>query len=82
MKIQEEKFATKEIAYSEDITKMKKRQKKLSVTMDGFTQGMLAWYFLMGQLKLLTEQRTSSNYLKVNILLQKNLKTFISNPHM
>jgi len=82
MKIQEEKFATKEIAYSEDITKMKKRQKKLSVTMDGFTQGMLAWYSLMGQLKLLTEQRTSSNYLKVNILLQKNLKTFISNPHM
>jgi hypothetical protein len=82
MKIQEEKFATKEIVYSEDITKMKKRQKKLSVTMDGFTQGMLAWYSLMGQLKLLTEQRTSSNYLKVNILLQKNLKTFISNPHM
>ena len=82
MKIQEEKFATKEIAYSEDITKMKKRQKKLSVTMDGFTQGMLVWYFLMGQLKLLTEQRTSSNYLKVNILRQKNLKIFISNPHM
>jgi hypothetical protein len=82
MKIQEEKFATKEIAYSEDITKMKKRQKKLSVTMDGFTQGMLAWYSLMGQLKLLTEQRTSSNYLKVNILRQKNLKIFISNPHM
>jgi len=82
MKIQEEKFATKEIAYSEDITKMKKRQKKLSVTMDGFTQGMLAWYSLMDQLKLLTEQRTSSNYLKVNILLQKNLKIFISNPHM
>ena len=82
MKIQEEKFATKEIVYSEDITKMKKRQKKLSVTMDGFTQGMLAWYSLMGQLKLLTEQRTSSNYLKVNILRQKNLKTFISNPHM
>jgi hypothetical protein len=82
MKIQEEKFATKEIAYSEDITKMKKRQKKLSVTMDGFTQGMLAWYSLMGQLKLLTEQKTSSNYLKVNILRQKNLKTFISNPHM
>lgn len=82
MKIQEEKFATKEIAYSEDITKMKKRQKKLSLTMDGFTQGMLAWYSLMGQLKLLTEQKTSSNYLKVNILLQKNLKTFISNPHM
>jgi hypothetical protein len=49
MKIQEEKFATKEIAYSEDITKMKKRQKKLSVTMDGFIQGMLAWYSLMGQ---------------------------------
>ena len=82
MKIQEEKFATKEIAYSEDISKMKKRQKKLSVTMDGFTQEMLEWFFLMGQLKLSTEQRTSSNYLKVNILLQKNLKTFISNPHM
>jgi hypothetical protein len=82
MKIQEEKSCFKEAVFSKDITKMKKRQKKLSVTMDGFTQGMLAWYSLMGQLKLLTEQRTSSNYLKVNILRQKNLKIFISNPHM
>jgi hypothetical protein len=82
MKIQEEKFATKEIAFSEDITKMKKRQKKLLVTMDGFIQEMLEWYSQMGQSRLLTEQRIYSNYLKVNILLQKNLKTFTSNPHM
>jgi len=82
MKIQGEKFATKEIAFSEDISKMKKRQKKLLVTMDGFIQEMLEWYSQMGQSRLLTEQRTYSNYLKVNILLQKNLKTFTSNPHM
>jgi hypothetical protein len=37
MKIQEEKFATKEIAYSEDITKMKKRLMKLWL-MDGSQQ--------------------------------------------
>ena len=72
MKIQGEKFVTKEIAFSEDITKMKKRQKKLLVTMDGFIQEMLEWYSQMGQSRLLTEQRTYSNYLKVNILLQKS----------
>ena len=82
MKIQGEKFVTKEIAFSEDITKMKKRQKKLLVTMDGFIQEMLEWYSQMGQSRLLTEQRTYSNYLKVHIMLQKSLKTFTSTPHM
>jgi hypothetical protein len=69
MKIQGEKFATKEIAFSEDISKMKKRQKKLLVTMDGFIQEMLEWYSQMGQSRLLTEQRTLSLW-KTQFVLQ------------
>jgi hypothetical protein len=79
MKIQEEKSVIKEIAYLKDISKTKKRQKKLSVMTDGFTQEMSAWYSQMDQLRSLIEQRTFSNCLRANILRQKSLKISISN---
>lgn len=79
MKIQEEKSVIKEIAYFKDISKTKKRQKKLSVMTDGFTQEMSAWYSQMDQLRSLIEQRTFSSCLRANILRQKSLKISISN---
>jgi hypothetical protein len=79
MKIQEEKSVIKEIAYLKDISKTKKRQKKLSVMTDGFTQEMSAWYSQMDQLRSLIEQRTFSSCLRANILRQKSLKISISN---
>jgi hypothetical protein len=79
MKIQEEKSVIKEIAYLMDISKTKKKRKKLSVMTDGFTQEMSAWFSQMDQLRSSIEQRTFSSCLRVNILRQKSLKISISN---
>jgi hypothetical protein len=72
---QEVRFAIEETMYSKDTSECKKQQEKQLMKMDGYTQEMLDAFYQAVLLESLIERKTSSNYLKVNILSQIRLKT-------
>jgi hypothetical protein len=63
---QEGRFVLKDHLYSQDILRMLRELTKLLIKMDGWRVVMLVLYYQMDLLKLLIEQRTYSNWIRVN----------------
>lgn len=72
---QEEKYVSEVPLSSSATTRMKRKPKKLLTKMDGFTVVMLESFYPLEQLRLSTERRTSSSFLKENTSPPKRLRT-------